>query len=100
MKLQDPLSGGPGRLAEFRGSSEHLNAAQSMFQAFDSLAGQSNNLQRDPYQSYGGQHGVYHGINSSQKPYENLNPQQVQYQNMNTQLAPYQKISTQGSYQY
>ncbi|KAL3527052.1 hypothetical protein ACH5RR_011708 [Cinchona calisaya] len=99
-KLQDPLFGGPESLPEFLGSSEHLNAAQSMFHPFGSLAGPSNNFQMDPNQSYGSQHGVYHSINPSQDPYENVNPRQVPYQNMSMQHAPYQNISAQGSFQY
>lgn len=99
LKLQDSLSG-PDRLADFWRSSDHLNAAQSVVQAFGSPAGKSNNFQRDPYQSYSAQQGIYHGTNASHNSYQNLNAQQAPYQNINMQQAPYQNIGAQGSYQY
>uniref|UniRef100_A0A5B6YWT2 K Homology domain-containing protein n=1 Tax=Davidia involucrata TaxID=16924 RepID=A0A5B6YWT2_DAVIN len=119
VKLQDPQSGGSGCVVEIRGSSEHMNAAQSILQAYIA-SGQNINPPQGSYQNVNTQQNTYPNINTSQTPYQNSHSQQAPYQNshtqqtpyqnsntqqtlyqsLNVQQAPYQNISTQGSYQY
>ncbi|KAA8547806.1 hypothetical protein F0562_004235 [Nyssa sinensis] len=119
VNLQDPQSGGSGCVVEIRGSSQHLNAAQNILQAFIA-SGQNVNPAQGSYQNANAQQSTYPNISTPQAPYQNSNPhqtpyqnsnphqmpyqssniQQTPYQNVNVQQAPYQNISTQGSYQY
>ncbi|KAK4602182.1 hypothetical protein RGQ29_011293 [Quercus rubra] len=89
VKLQDSHAGGSGCVVDIRGSSEHLNAAQSILQAFMASGGQNVNSQN------------YQNMNAQQGSYQNMNTQQSyqgSYQNMNAQQSPYQSSGQQGSY--
>ncbi|KAK7856415.1 kh domain-containing protein [Quercus suber] len=89
VKLQDSHAGGSGCVVDIRGSSEHLNAAESILQAFMASGGQNVNSQN------------FQNMNAQQGPYQNMNAQQSyqgSYQNMNAQQSPYQSSGQQGSY--
>ncbi|XP_050269832.1 KH domain-containing protein At4g18375-like isoform X2 [Quercus robur] len=89
VKLQNSHAGGSGCAVDIRGSSEHLNAAQSILQAFMASGGQNVNSQN------------YQNMNAQQGSYQNMNAQQSyqgSYQNMNAQQSPYQSSGQQGSY--
>uniref|UniRef100_A0A7N2KWC1 K Homology domain-containing protein n=1 Tax=Quercus lobata TaxID=97700 RepID=A0A7N2KWC1_QUELO len=89
VKLQNSHAGGFGCAVDIRGSSEHLNAAQSILQAFMASGGQNVNSQN------------YQNMNAQQGSYQNMNAQQSyqgSYQNMNAQQSPYQSSGQQGSY--
>lgn len=106
LKLQDPRSGGAECVVEIRGSSDHLNATQNIYQAFVASAGQNTNPPQDPYQNYYSQQSNYpqnHYPSTNpppQAPYENMSTQQPTYQSISSQQAPYQHVGPQGSYQY
>ena len=91
MKLQDSQAGGSECVVDIRGSSDHLNAAQSILQAFMASGGQNVNSQQN-----------YHNLNTQhQGSYQNMNPPQSyqgSYQNLNAQQSPYQSSGQQGSY--
>ncbi|GMP28392.1 hypothetical protein CsSME_00003962 [Camellia sinensis var. sinensis] len=107
LKYQDPHFGGS---VEIHGSSEHLNASRSTFEAYISSAGQNINSPRGSYQNYSTQQSTYPTINTPQNPYQNNNIPQTAYQNMDSrealyqnisaQKTPYQTIGAQRSYQY
>lgn len=110
MKLQDSHAGGSGCVVDIRGSSEHLNAAQSILQAFMASGGQNVNSQN--YQNMNAQQGSYQNMNAQQSyqgSYQNMNAQQSLYQssgqqgsypNINVPQGAYHNISAQQSYQY
>ncbi|XAR51542.1 hypothetical protein NMG60_11006196 [Bertholletia excelsa] len=116
LKLQDHRSGGSECVVEIHGSSEHLNAAQNILQAFRQNVTppqgsyQNYNSPRSTYQNYNPQQSSYtnistpqnpyHSINPPQNPYQNMNAQRDPYQSMSAQQAPYKNVSTQGSYHY
>lgn len=91
VKLQDSQAGGSECVVDIRGSSDHLNAAQSILQAFMASGGQNVNSQQN-----------YHNLNTQhQGSYQNMNPPQSyqgSYQNLNAQQSPYQSSGQQGSY--
>ncbi|KAG5535319.1 hypothetical protein RHGRI_023179 [Rhododendron griersonianum] len=106
LKLQDPRSGGAECIVDIRGSSDHLNATQNIYQAFVASSGQNTNPPQDPYQNYYSQQSTYpqnHYASTNpppQAPYENMSTHQPTYQNMSSRQAPYQHVGPQGSYQY
>ncbi|KAK6266534.1 hypothetical protein QUC31_017371 [Theobroma cacao] len=95
VRLEDPQTGGS---EEFRGSSEHLTAAQSIFQSFMPSSGQSMNAQQSSYQNLSVQQSSYLNMNAQRSPYPNMNAQQSPYQNRHPhQSSPYQNLSVQQS---
>ncbi|XP_057965319.1 KH domain-containing protein At4g18375-like [Malania oleifera] len=103
VKLQDPQSGGSECVVEIRGSSDHLNAAQSILQSFISSGGSTVNTQQGAYPNMNSQQGAYLGINAPpQGAYPSFNTQQGAYPDMNAPpQGAYQDMSTQqASYQY
>ncbi|XP_059639720.1 RNA-binding KH domain-containing protein RCF3-like [Cornus florida] len=100
VKLHDAQSGGSECVVEIRGSSDRLNAAQSVLQAFNVSTGQNFEPPQGSYQYGSGHQSAYSTINTPQDRYQNINTQRAPYQNLNTQQAPYLDINTQqASYQ-
>ncbi|XWS75458.1 hypothetical protein CRYUN_Cryun01aG0090100 [Craigia yunnanensis] len=94
VKLEDPQTGGS---EEFRGSSEHLTAAQSIFHSFMASSGQSMNAQLSSYQNSNIQQSSYQNMNAQYSPYQNVNAQLSPYQNRHARQSPYQNLSVQQS---
>lgn len=93
LKLQDPLSG-VSENVEFRGSSERLNAAQSILHTFV-----PSNAQQGSYQnSLTAPQSTYPNVSAQQSTYQNINAQHSPYQNMNVQQSPYTMSAQQGVY--
>ena len=103
LKLQDSYDSGSESVVEMR-STEHLNAARSILEAFMASAGQNTNSHHGSYENTSAHQGSYHGVNTQQSPYlrssyHSANSQQSPYQNqMNAHQSPFQLNAQQGSY--
>ncbi|KAK9041220.1 hypothetical protein V6N11_016331 [Hibiscus sabdariffa] len=105
LKLDDPQSGG---LEEFRGSSDHKTAAQSIFPSYMASSGQSMNAQQGSYPNPNiHQSSSYQKLNAQYFPYQNASAQQTfqnrqdhqsTHHNLTVQQNPYPLHSQQGPY--
>lgn len=116
VKLLDSQSDGSECAVEIC-SSQHLNAARSILQAFMASAGQNTNPHHGSYENMNSHQGSYHSVNTQQSPYQRntqesshemnahqspyqLNPQQRAYTNISASQGAYHFGTQQGAYQY
>lgn len=110
IKFQDSYNSGSESVAEMR-SSVHLNAAESIFEAFMASAGQNTNPRHGSYENTNTHQGSYYNVNTQRSPYEyqrsahqspyQLNAQEGPYGNVNsTPQGAYHITTKQSAYQY